>query len=320
MSDEKKPISYWTAIEENKRRSLMLIISLFLLYVFFVGILAYIIDPNFVVSAVIILTIIYSILAYRSYRFGYLSVLDEVGAKPIEGYKNEYKKKLVLDVVKEVWDASGLGLKYPVPRVYYMVSDDINAFASGPGPEKAVICLTTGAIEKLERFELEGVIAHEISHIGNLDIRTMTLVSTLGSLILTLAAIGKESWRLLQVDSDSRDRGRIVLAIIFIVILCFIVEILARILVSIVSKEREFLADATAAKILNTPRGLISVFEKIKQEQKRIAEACYDDESVYIKEPPAKVRGMFFHCELFEDVFDTHPPLEERIKRLKAMF
>ncbi len=316
MSNLKEPISYWTAIEENKRRSLIFIISLFLLYVFFVGVLAYIIDPDFVIPAVLILTFIYSVLAYRSYRFGYISILEEVDAKPIEEYIDEYKKKLVLNVVEEVWNASGLSLRYPVPKVYYMVSDDINAFASGPGPEKAVVCLTTGAIEKLERFELEGIIAHEISHIGNLDIRTMTLVSTIGGLILTLAAIGKESWRLFQVNNDSRDKGKIILAIIFIIILSIVVEIIARILVSMISKEREFLADATAAKILNTPKGLISVFEKIKNEQKKILSVGSEHEEV----PPAKIRCLFFHCELFEDIFDTHPPLEERIKRLKAMF
>ena len=309
---ENKPISYWTAIEENKRRSFILIVSLFILYLIFVSVLTYILDPNLMIPAVIVLTVFYAVLAYKSYRWGYLEVLDAVNAKPIEEYPDEYKRKLVMNVVKEVWTASGLGFKYKPPKVYYMDSYDINAFASGPGPERAVVCLTRGAIEYLERFELEGVVAHEISHIGNLDIRTMTLVSTLGGLILTIAALGKESWRLLYFEDDSKEKGRLVVIILLIIVLSVVVEILARILVSMISKEREFLADATAAKILNTPRGLISVFEKIKS-------------GVYLKnpnivKPPAKIRGLFFHCRYFEDIFDTHPPIEERIRRLKAMF
>jgi heat shock protein HtpX len=327
MSNTKKPISYWTAIEENKRKTFIFLILLFLLYASFVGIVAYLIDPDLVIPCVLILTLFYIFYAYLNYRFGYVWIISSVGAEPIENYNDEYKKKLVLDVVKEIWDASGLGLQYPYPKVYFIRSNDINAFATGPSPKKAVICLTTGAIEKLERFELEGIIAHEISHIGNLDIRTMTVVITVGSLILTIAAFCRESWRLLYLsDDDSKEKGRLLGIVLVLVILGFVVDLLARFLMSLISKEREFLADATAVKILNTPRGLISAFEKIKKEIEVGNSISFDDsfndfdDPEYLEEPPKRVRMLFFHCELFEDVFSTHPSLDERIKRLKSMF
>ena len=207
--------------------------------------------------------------------------------------------------------ASGM----PKPDLYVMEDPNINAFASGRDPKNAVICVTTGTLEKLDKQELEGVLAHELSHIANYDIRFMTITAVLVGMIAIIAQIFLRSlfWSSIGGSSDRDNKAQIVFIIIGIAM-----AILAPIVVTIVqmtiSRKREFTADASAVKFIRSPTGLARALKKINNEtspskstKKNISKAVAP---LFMSDPfKKKVNGLF----------STHPPLEKRIKILERM-
>ncbi len=212
-------------------------------------------------------------------------------------------------LVENMSIASGI----PKPKIYVINDSSMNAFATGRDPQHSVICFTTGIIQRLEKRELEGVIAHEMSHIGNYDIRLMSIVSILVGGISLLA-----DWftRGFFFRGRRRDNDSYVSAIVFLVgiFLILLSPLIATIIKLAISRKREYLADSTAALITRYPKGLADALRKISQDTEVLETANSATAHLYISDP---VRGK--KKNKLSSFFDTHPPIEERIRRLESM-
>ena len=191
-----------------------------------------------------------------------------------------------------------------MPRLYVMPSSQINAFASGRNPENAVICVTEGALDKLDKREIEAVLSHELSHIANYDIRYMTIAAVLIGMIAIISEIFLRSL-FFSHRGDNKAGGWIFLVI------AIAVAILAPITVKLVqlaiSRKREYGADATAVKFTRYPNGLIGALKKIK------------NDSPMDKKQVSKAMAPLFFANPFKGLTSTHPPIEKRIQILERM-
>lgn len=241
-----------------------------------------------------------------SWAFGDSMMLNFAHAQEIsEGDKNNRE---IFRAIENVAIAAGL----PRPKVYIIDDDSMNAFATGRSPSDASVALTRGIIKKLDRLELEGVIAHEMAHIGNRDIRLdMLLITGVGVTVFTADII----LRLALSGNNSRDDNKNGAAILFMVWLAFMVFnwIITPLLRMAISRNREYAADATGAQITRNPKALASALKKITTDSRV---ECLD-----------KVKSMSAVCiaypggprEFVSSLMATHPPVEERIKRLESM-
>ncbi len=291
-------------IAKNKLKSWILI---FIIIAFFL-VLGYIISQIYnpgaffgIMIISIIISLIYVVVSY--YNSAKIALLS-VNAKPA----SQTEHRMLFHAVESMSIASGL----PMPKVYVMESEQINAFASGRNPENAVICFTTGALKKLNKQELEGVVAHEMGHIANFDIRFMTLTAVLVGMISIAAEIFLRSLRF----SGSRDRdgkGQLLLIILGI-LFAILAPIVAQLVSLAISRKREFTADATAVKFTRYSPGLKSALQKIKNDS-----ITAEDKHHYAKAmAPLFISNPFSKAKA-ASLLSTHPPLEERIKRLEAM-
>ena len=217
-----------------------------------------------------------------------------------------------IDKIRDIIDDT----KYPPQeakyKVYIMDDTAINAFATGRDPNHAVVCVTTGAITRLNKVELEGVLAHELSHIGNYDIRFMTLVVVLVGIITLLA-----DWMVRSSIFGGRRRSNEGGQIFFFlgIILAILSPIFATLIKLAVSRKREFLADASGALLTRYPEGLASALEKIEADSEPLEEANKATAHLYIANPFKGENGSSW----FANLFNTHPPTAERIRRLREM-
>jgi len=254
-------------------------------------------DPGYFFIIMIIASLFSIFYVWFSYYNSDKIAVASVGAKEA----SREKHKDFYNLVEGLTIASGL----PMPKLYIMNSENINAFATGRDPKHAVICVTEGALKKLERRELEGVLAHELGHVASYDIRYMTLVAVAVGMVSIISQIFLRSlW--FGGGRSSNDKGN---AIYFIVAIAL--AILAPIVVFFVqmsiSRKREFVADASAVKFTRYPRGLIGALKKIKQEN---------------KEPEKKVSKVvapLFISNPLKGLGATHPPIEKRIAVLERM-
>jgi len=194
-----------------------------------------------------------------------------------------------------------------VPKIYVIDDAGMNAFATGLSPDKASVAFTTGLLGKMNRTELEGVAAHELSHIKNYDSRLATVAAVMVGLIAILSNVGLRSmfWRG-RVGGGRRDGGgAIAIIAIIIAVLAPIAAYLVRLMLS---RQREFLADATGAQLTRYPEGLASALEKIKSEGSMVQHATEATASLYFANP-LSMSGLL----------STHPPIDERIRRLREM-
>lgn len=290
-----KRIDFRDQIASNKRKSffLMLLVSIILVVLGYSISMAFSPEYFFIIM---IITIIFSTgYVYFSFYNSHKIAIKVTNSKFAK--RNEYSDYYRL--VESLIVASGL----PMPKLYIMKSDGINAFASGRNPKNAVISVTTGALKKLSRRELEGVLAHELGHVANYDIRFITLVSIMVGMVAIISQIFLRS---LWFRGGNSDNKNVVFMIIGIVL-----AILAPIIVSLVqlsiSRKREFSADATAVKFTRNPQGLISALEKIKSD------------SAPAEKKMSKAVASLFFSNPFKKMGSTHPPLEKRIQALKNM-
>lgn len=295
----------YNQIASNKRKTALLI-ALFITVVLFVGwIVASLTDagyPGLVIAGIIAIG-----MSLGGYYSGDKLALATAGAKgPIGKNDNPYLYR----IIENLSITAGL----PVPKVYIIPDGAINAFATGRDPVHASIAVTTGAIEKLTNEELEGVIAHELSHVKNYDIRLMTVVLVLVGLLALLS-----DWfirvRLWGGDRrDERGDGR-VQAILMIIglVLIILAPIIGQLIQLAVSRRREFLADASAALLTRYPEGLAKALEKIAVEHAPLKHANNATAHLYFANPFGGTK------HLFSNLFATHPPIEERIKTLRQM-
>ena len=283
----------------NKRRS-WLIIILFIIFILIVGyFLSYFFDSQYFLP----IAIFYSLASsFGSYFFGDKIVLAINQAIPAT-------RKKYFDFYT-VTENLAMVAKIPVPKIYVIESDAMNAFATGRDPEHAVVCATTGLLNKLNRTELEGVIGHELSHIKNYDILLMTVVSVLIGTLSIL--INLTSRQLFWGDRDNRDRNNDsgIFAIIGIILIIF-APIIAQLIQLAISRRREYFADASSVSLTHQPSGLISALEKISTDTTPFKQASTATASLYIANPFTKNK--------IASMFSTHPPVADRIKALESM-
>jgi heat shock protein HtpX len=216
-------------------------------------------------------------------------------------------------VLRDVVESLALGLGIPTPKLYVIEDPAPNAFATGRDPKHASVAVTRGLLDTMDRSELEGVIAHELSHVGNRDIRVMLLVTVLVGTVALLS-----DWLLRSMWWGGRDRDRDRgsgggLLLLVGIVLAILTPIIATLIQLAVSRQREYLADASGAFLTRYPEGLANALRKIAADQHVLSVANKATASLYIANP------LKDHPFQFDRLFDTHPPIEERIKRLEAM-
>ncbi|MBU5689709.1 MAG: M48 family metallopeptidase [Candidatus Aenigmatarchaeota archaeon] len=220
-------------------------------------------------------------------------------AKPISDFSGVKYKRLE-NIVEEISIAAGI----PKPKIYIIKSNEMNAFATGRDPKNSSIAITTCLVENLNRDELSGVIAHEISHIANYDIRFSMIVSVMIGIVVILADLFLRNLRFANKNNKNS------LFLIFGLIFALLAPIFLQFVKMAISRKREFLADSTAAKLTRYPEGLASALEKIAKTNKgnlNVSEA---------------VSHLFFvdpNKNILDYLSSTHPPIEERIKILRSM-
>lgn len=231
------------------------------------------------------------------------TVLLAAEARPANPAVRE--EKLLMYKVEEMALAAGL----PVPRVYLQDSRDINAFAAGLTPEKAVICVTRGALDQLSQEELEGVIAHEMSHVANRDVKLATVTVGVVGAIAMLSEIGI---RLLWTGGGRGRKGGGAPILIVVALVCIVLApVLSRLTYLFLSRRREFLADATGARLTRNPEGLAAALEKIRGDLPDDPKGSKTVAALYMANP--------WSPRNFSNAFHTHPPIDERIRRLRGM-
>ena len=260
----------------------------------------------------IIIALIFSIAsAWGSYYYSDKIVLSVNKARPAT---KEEDQKLV-NILDALMITSGLPNK---PRLYVVDDPQPNAFATGRNPENAVICVTTGLLEKLDYYELEGVIAHEMSHIKNYDIRLSCVVSVMVGFIVMLSDMFSRVlfWGGLDNDNDSDNKANGVLMIIGLIFL-ILSPIFGSLMQLALSRKREFLADSTSVELTRNPEGLISALEKLENDPNQLKTANSATANMYIVNPFKKdtKEGK----KRTTSIWSTHPSTQDRIAALRNL-
>jgi heat shock protein HtpX len=254
------------------------------------------------------MAVLFSVLSsFISYYWGDKIILSMSRARPADR-KRDFD---LFTVTENLCIAAGI----PKPRLYVIDDTAMNAFATGRDPQHAVVCATTGIIQKLERRELEGVIAHELSHVKHFDTRLLAVVAVLVGTVAFLADMFMRSlwWGGRGRSRDERGLGSIMLVVGLV--LAIITPILAMLIQFAVSRRREYLADASAAIITRYPEGLARALEKLRGDKEVLEAATNATAHLYITNP---FKGKQYSA-WFANLFNTHPPLEERIRILRSM-
>ncbi len=292
--------------EANIRYSYLLGFLVLLLFVLLAYLMSIALSPE---SAIMFITLATALAIGQNvvaYWFGDEIALNIAGAKPAGLQEERY----LVNITEAISFGSGL----PQPKIFVIDSSQPNAFATGRNPQHSSIAVSRGLLEMLDRQELEGVIAHEMSHIKNYDILFLTMLSATVGAIVILRDLILRSLRYTSRRSNRSDKGQIeAVAYLLLIILLILAPILGTLLHLAISRRREFLADATAVYLTKNPDGLISALEKISSY--RPTEPIMVNEGIrhlYFADPKsfgATVKGLFA----------THPPIEERIDRLKRI-
>lgn len=245
------------------------------------------------------------VMNFISYYFSDKIVLGMSGARQIK----ESDHPEIYHLVENLTIAAGL----PVPRIYVINDSAPNAFATGRDPRHSAVALTTGIIDKLSKQELEGVIAHELSHIGNRDTLLMTVVSVLVGTIALLSDFFMRAT--LYGNHDDRDSKSGALFMILAIIAAILAPIIATLIQLALSRRREFLADASAVILTRYPQGLANALRKISSDREPLEVANRGTAHLYIVNPLKGREAL----AAFAGLFNTHPPIEARVKALREM-
>jgi heat shock protein HtpX len=300
-------------IARNRRNSLLLI-AVFLAFITIFGYIigfAWLGDPTRALFGLALALVVGVVCGLISYFAGDKMVLAASRAREI----THDDAPVLFNVVEEMSIASGL----PMPKVYIVDDSAPNAFATGRDPEHATVAVTSGLLEKLDRDELQGVMAHEMSHVANFDIRYSMLVGILvGTTVLISDFFLRGLW-----FSGGRGGGRRggdggggqlqIIMVIIAVVLAILAPLFARLLQLSISRQREFLADATAVRLARNPKGLADALQKISGDREVLEVANRATAHLYIANPIKKFEKRS------KGLFSTHPPIEERVKILRAL-
>lgn len=301
--------NFYTQVDANKRKSWLVMIGFvafisaavyFMLYAFGYG-------PELAVYA-----LVGSIFgSFFSYYFSDQIILSISGARPA-------KREEFFDFYT-VTENLAMSQQLPMPKLYVIDDTAMNAFATGRDPQHAVVCATTGLLTRLNRTEIEGVVAHELAHVKNYDIRLMSIVTVLVGLIALLADLMIRMSYFGGGRKRNDDRGNGQLQMIFMMVgfaMALLSPIIAQLIQLAISRRREFLADATGAAMTKYPEGLARALEKISQDREPLEAANKATAHLYIANPLKNLHGG---VGWFAGLFNTHPPVEERLKALRSL-
>lgn len=310
-------VTFYSIAESNTRKTFLLIFFFFIL----LAVVGFLVDyfylhfprrftfPLFTSIAVFV-ALVQSLVSYYQ---GDNLILRSLGAHPPN--LESAKEHMLLNIVEEVSIAAGI----PCPRVYVIDSDAPNACAVGRDPQHASICVTSSLLDILNREELQGVVGHEIAHIRNRDILTMTITAALLGAIIIICEIG---WRLQYLGGYRRNeeegiggRAGCLLFLLYIVLL-IVAPILARLVFLAVSRSREYTADAHSAMFTRNPLGLASALEKISKAP-TVKLGSSATAHLFIADPLKRTIGEYEG--LWSDLWSTHPPIQKRIELLRQM-
>ena len=291
-------------IQKNKMKS-WFIVLLFLVFISFI--VYYICLALDLGPTSIIIAMIFSIATtWGSYYYSDKIVLSLNKARPA----TEEENLRLVNILEALVVSSGLNT---MPKLYIVEASQPNAFATGRNPENAVICVTTGLLDKLEYYELEGVIAHELAHIKNYDIRLSAVVSVMVGFVVMLS----DWFTRITFWGGSRDRdndsnkGNAIAMLIGLIFL-ILAPIFGKLMQLAISRKREFLADATAIEFTRNPDGLISALQKISGDSSELKVANKATENMYIVTP-------FRNKKKSSNLWSTHPSIEDRVEALKNL-
>jgi heat shock protein HtpX len=287
----------YTQAERNVRRTWILMTS-FLIFIIFLGwFFSRIFDNQAILYIAVFLAIFQS---FFSYWYSDKIVLAMARAKEVKREDNPELYRIVENLC--------IGAGLPLPKIYIIDEDQPNAFATGRNKNHAVIAVTRGLLERLERTELEGVVAHELAHIGNKDMLLQTITVTLVGFVAILS-----DWflRMSRFSYSRKREGGSEILFIFAILASILAPLAAQLIHFAISRKREFLADATGALITRYPEGLARALEKIASYPYSMRIASNATAHLFIVNP--------FRGSKIANLFSTHPPIEERIKALREM-
>ena len=299
-------LNIYEQVDANKRKSIILIAA----FVLFIATVAYILaramgfDSLSFMGFALILS---GLMSFASYYWSDKIILSLSGARPASRTTDFHFYTVTENLC--------LAAQIPLPKLYVIDDTAMNAFATGRDPKHAVVVATTGILAKLNRTELEGVIAHELSHVKNYDIRLMSLVTVLVGVVTLLA-----DWFLRMTYWGRRGRsdreGNQITAVFMILgfVLALLSPLIANLIKLAVSRQREFLADASGAALTKYPEGLASALAKLAADHEPLEAANKATAHLYIVNP---LKNLHSGIGWFAGLFNTHPPIQERIKALR---
>lgn len=282
-------------IAENKRRTVFIIIGFVLLIGAIAGIFAYVYRDPWIAIWTIVVAIIYAVIQY--YAAGSVA-LAMTGAREITKKDNPR----FYNIVENLSITTGL----PMPKVYIVDDKAPNAFATGRDPKHAAVAATTGLIDIMDDKELTAVMAHEMSHVKNYDIRVSMIVF---GLVCVVGLISDLAFRMMFYGNRRRDNEGSPVGYVLILVAAVLSPIVAAVAQMAVSRQREYLADASAVNITRYPEGMISALKKLQAHSQPMKSQNVAAEAMYIN---SSLRKGFF-----SDLLSTHPPIEKRIERLE---
>lgn len=310
-------MTFYDQIDANKRKSF----AIMFVFVVFITLSVYLMARGlgFSLSYVGIAFIVSGITSLISYYFSDQLILTLSGARPASRKQDFH----FYTVTENLCLAAGI----PRPKLYVIEDSAMNAFATGRDPKHAAVCATTGILKRLDRTELEGVIAHELSHIRNYDTRVMSIVVILVGMVALIADwfLRMSYWGGERRRRDNREGGQLQ-ALLFVagLVLAFLSPIIAQLIQLAISRRREFLADASGVGLTKYPEGLARALEKLSQDREPLEAANKATAHLYIHSPfGADVPRSHFSGSqavgMFANLFSTHPPIAERIANLRRM-
>jgi len=300
-------------VAQNKRRSILLIVG-FVVLVVAVGFAVNLLvggGPTFTLIALVIAGASAALSYWKSDAIAL--AVSRARPAPVEQYPRLH------NLVEGLCIAGGL----PKPRIYVIDDPSPNAFATGRNPKHAAIAVTTGLLERMNRVELEGVVAHELSHVKNYDILVSTLAVTLVGIVAIVADLGvRMLWfgmgRSRNNEGDAQSSGPLAVLAVLGFALLLLSPIIAKVLQATISRRREALADVSAVELTRYPPGLISALEKLRDDYTVVGSTSHATAHLWIEQPQA-VREGEGRISRLNRMFDTHPPLEERIALLREL-
>ena len=302
-----QPVLIYDRIGDNRRNTWLLLLTFVILIGGFVVAIGIVLGLPYPVAPIIIIPVIlFALFSYYSSASVTLAISQA----------HEVSREQEPDLYRTVENLC-IGAGLPMPKVYVIEDGSPNAFATGRDPDHAVVCVTRGLLQKLDHLELEGVIAHELSHIGNYDIRLMTVVVVLVGVIALLAdlMLRLTLWGAGGRSSNRGKNGGAAMLIIYAIAIIAIIltPIAAQLIKFALSRQREYLADASAAELTRYPEGLARALEKISADTDPLEAANKATAHLYIANP------LHEHSSFLNNLFSTHPPIQERIAILRAM-